>query len=1002
MSEKENILDAWIMVEHLSEGNINLRDKTIFSFNELYDGDYYSFFMSKMRQAGISEKTENGGVILYLGVFPFGEIIDFLRKKYKLKQTDADVVRSDKFSMALYFDNLLELDIENTFASSSYYIRCKKDIPTINELEEFEKQKRDYIEEEFRIPEIVDENFDYPAFFNKAISSVIESEQIDIGQCRYSVLKNIEYNVINLHSFFIRDLEKAKKIDARNLDDYIGGKSGKRFNLDTRKSFPESNLKLFRDILEPKNYPLGRFPSNINHALALMQQVAVNLAIGYDDNQIRSVNGPPGTGKTSLLKDVIADLIVEQALEIVWLQDKKINGTEETIYWDNASIGVPPVEIVQKEVIVASSNNGAVKNIVDELPMKSEIDTEFIEALIKADYFYELSNSILRTKWEQDDNGKKFETLVKIPKEENNCWGLFSLEGGRKENVEKIITALKHMANELENNYILNEDIYDSFKSEYDALKRYRDGRQTLLEETEKLKVLTEKLNELSQENEICKSRLSESRTQKELINQAIIALQLQKPGFFSCPKRKREYKNKLRDYSEELQELIIQEKKFCNENNRLNEEINNITNKLFDAEKVAGKLKVEYDYSDNDLDFTLEYDELQLSNPWFDIEYRRKQSLLFISALKVRKQFLYENVKNLKAAYVIWNKQLNENYSSLIISAAWGWINFAIPVISSTFASFYRMYQKLGPETMGYLFIDEAGQAVPQASVGALYRCKNAMVVGDPAQIKPVLTLDPPVLSLIRERYNVDRKYISEDSSTQTLVDEISQYGFYKETGEENWIGIPLWVHRRCKSPMFDIANKISYGNNMVQGIDKKGKCVWYDVPGIAKDKYVAEQGVFIRDIISQMITINPDIIDTNKKDIIFVITPFRNVANQLSRVLKEIHFTRYGEDGKPTNIGTVHTFQGKEASIVFLVLGADEKSKGAANWAVGSNNPNIMNVAATRAKDEFYIIGDRKLYMSLNSSVIDDTYRFTRLITYGKELGQEGNKYENNISNE
>ena len=33
-------------------------------------------------------------------------------------------------------------------------------------------------------------------------------------------------------------------------------------------------------------------------------------------------------------------------------------------------------------------------------------------------------------------------------------------------------------------------------------------------------------------------------------------------------------------------------------------------------------------------------------------------------------------------------------------------------------------------------------------------------------------------------------------------------------------------------------------------------------------------------------------------------------------------------------------------------------------------------MNVAATRAKEEFYIIGARKLYKSINSEVINQTY--------------------------
>ena len=124
-------------------------------------------------------------------------------------------------------------------------------------------------------------------------------------------------------------------------------------------------------------------------------------------------------------------------------------------------------------------------------------------------------------------------------------------------------------------------------------------------------------------------------------------------------------------------------------------------------------------------------------------------------------------------------------------------------------------------------------------------------------------------------------------------------------------------------------------------------------------------------------MAAVNPKILDKKEKDVVFVITPFSNVAYQLSRKLKNF-FTRYDAHGKPTNIGTVHTFQGKEAPIVFFVLGADSQSAGAARWAVDAAN--IMNVAATRAKEEFYVIGDRKLYLGLGCDVVTDTDRILR----------------------
>jgi len=88
---------------------------------------------------------------------------------------------------------------------------------------------------------------------------------------------------------------------------------------------------------------------------------------------------------------------------------------------------------------------------------------------------------------------------------------------------------------------------------------------------------------------------------------------------------------------------------------------------------------------------------------------------------------------------------------------------------------------------------------------------------------------------------------------------------------------------------------------------------------------------------------------------DSIAVITPFQDVRNQLKdRLLGKIAH------------GTIHTMQGKEAAVIILVLGGNSENPGARNWAV--SQPNLLNVAATRAKRRLYVIGDRNDWRQRN----------------------------------
>jgi len=1021
MDQKSDVLDAWIAIEQLSEGTIDVRNKKYHLFNKQSEIDFeqlFSRFISiqekNLRESKSRINFQKIGLVLFFDIFDFQEIIDILRKKYNVPSIYDETVESKKFTFALYFDKNLNFVPEKLFFTISGYIRYKKELPEY------------FYEAEKKLQEDLAIKFEKEKF-NDWLGNIFKQYKSRPENCRYAFLENLDLDDVNLHSFYIDDLELAKSMNTRNLQRYFEDYTGNRVNLDSNIDSEKFNPNILEEFLQPKNYPLGRFPSYPEHALSFMQQVAVNIVLNEKET-MRSVNGPPGTGKTTLLRDVIAELIVNQANEICCLSRKDME--KNISYKNNRFIGKLSTEISDKSVVIASSNNGALQNVVNQLPQLNQIADEFRETILEADYFTNTAN--------ENVNKKNNEQILEGITESK--WGTFSIEGGNYQNRQNLFQSLKSIDYFLEKEYVSNPEVYREFEKLHQELVDERHERQRYYERIKELPQVLKiyelslrsyqkdrniRVRDLEYRNEEfkeqlivlldkskrtlklfkqLKSKLDKVQHEFEKTKNEYNHLVSHKPKLIRIKKifrnkRVEEYLLILKDEEKKLAELLIEKREYESKINNKNQVLE--TYKA-DIEKVQEqKSKLEKEFKDweitqkNDLenlgnkkeqllklkaeaffdeiDFSKPYEELQKSNPWFSKEYRIKQSKLFIKALEVRKQFLYENRESFSAARKIFKKQysyMKKENGLELVSESWQWVNFSIPVISTTFASFRRMFMYIGEEGISNLFIDEAGQALPQASVGAIFRSKKILAVGDPSQIKPVLTLDSNVMNLIRRNYRVNECYVSPSVSTQTLIDSVGKFGFEK-TGLE-WIGIPLWVHRRSKEPMFTIANKISYNGMMVQGksLDETDGCgVWVNISGKADDKFVKEQSDFVKAQIIQRMSeggISPNDI--------YVITPFKNVAYRLVGELTDIGFLCW-ENGKPVNVGTVHTFQGKEAKIVYLILGADISSLGAAAWVV--KEPNIINVAATRAKEELYIVGDQQLYSRLGSSVADTTMK-------------------------
>jgi hypothetical protein len=359
------------------------------------------------------------------------------------------------------------------------------------------------------------------------------------------------------------------------------------------------------------------------------------------------------------------------------------------------------------------------------------------------------------------------------------------------------------------------------------------------------------------------------------------------------------------------------------------------------------------------------ERERRELAALWTDKEWNLARVELFLAALRLHKAFLRhtptEMRRNLQAAMDLVSGDVPANVAERAALAAWRSLFFVVPVVSTTFASYARLFGHLGKESLGWLLIDEAGQATPQNAVGALWRTKRAVVVGDPLQLEPITTLPFRAEQAIRNDFGVDEQWSASSTSVQRLADRLTPLGTWlSDEDDSTWVGVPLTVHRRCDQPMFDIVNTIAYDGLMIDGTGRTAAerfdtayptlppSKWIDVSGgAAHGHWIPDEGRQLDRILGTLADLQFDMSE------VMVIAPFRDIARKVS-----------GRSRRYPGLvaGTVHTAQGKQADIVILVLGGNPQRPGARGWA--ASKPNLLNVAVSRAKRRLYVIGDRQAW--------------------------------------
>lgn len=958
----------------------------------------------------------------YFGVFPLNEVTEFVQEYFHSQEETPNLPTAKVCYASLKVDEQ-GLYIQDTFGLSTmpWALSQLKEHKLNMELplDEFRKRERriaDHLVDGFLKEPLTREGVkqiqaylldELPWRELPSAAIYLRTEERERKQSKSDEEEEVTCDLLN--SFYLEDLERiAKSLQTEKLpkafQDYLTGclgraDIGKRINLSDHPAVLQS-------CLTPEYYPDGCWPSP--YCASLMQQFAINRVMddlsGKKQEGLFSVNGPPGTGKTTLLRDIIAAILVQRAHHMIQFDEpaKAFTKLEETKKSEGyvPFIYEPHASICDGGIVVASSNNGAVENISKELPLKKEVKG-YADRL---GYFRTVSEGCV----------------------DPEHWGLIAAVMGSKKNQRKLIDAIWNKSPKARKQTLYQslrdtqqaptqaqwQETVTSFRNKLQAVRREKqrlmegmkeaaqwtdlprmveEADRHVLDELQELEKLIQGkqtfLSETQAGNERQRMALEEARREQEQVLQSRphwLSYWISREKRVSYQARLEAVASKIERLTQQVREhdelLQVHEQRLSVQRTKL-KQVQGERERYAPLMEVCAELKGAY--TDASFCHKINTREAQENSPWYSEELKKLESELFVEAMKVNECFLLmanqTSDRNLSGRiettldrffkFLKSGEDLNEQQ----IRAMWNTFWLVIPVVSSTFASIQRMFGNLGPGSIPWLFIDEAGQTVPQAAAGALWRCKRAVVVGDPFQIEPVVTTPDAIIKELGNHFDLKWEQMDSTLSVQRMADRVNRYGW---TMNDDWVGSPLRVHRRCTDPMFSIANEIAYAGMMYNSTPSAStkllmETAFVDVRGNVEAgcrHYVTAQGEVIRKMILDEIDRQQALPD------LFVISPFSEIPSkfrsELEKPLKAAvaNLPQQMNDKKvndwlDTHIGTVHTFQGKQAEGVILCLGLDSTKEGAAQWA--ASKPNLLNVALTRAKLRFVAVGDGQIWL-------------------------------------
>lgn len=296
------------------------------------------------------------------------------------------------------------------------------------------------------------------------------------------------------------------------------------------------------------------------------------------------------------------------------------------------------------------------------------------------------------------------------------------------------------------------------------------------------------------------------------------------------------------------------------------------------------------------------------------------------------------------------YQKQQNTFQKILKVLPAWVVTNLSV-----------RQSVPLQNNLFDILIIDEASQCDIASALPLFYRAKQLVIIGDPQQLKHISQLtETQDKSLATTNGVTDEMFYVMSYTKYSLYDLVEHV---IQTHDED----PLLLneHYRCHREIVSFSNQYYYGQQLTIATDERKllnhptihtRILWHHIKGKtihSKSPYNEQEAERVVEELLRLLTMVPTLNAS-----IGIVSLFRAQSEIITEKLKKFH------DIVETDItiGTAHRFQGDERDIILFSPAVSEGVKpGTLHWIQTTNQ--LINVAVTRARSLFIIVGDREV---------------------------------------